>query len=154
MDCSCLIRGLRIAVSAVCVIFSVLLIGLWVRSYWWCDRIEGTNLGGPELFVFGTVDGAVILVGLPKLMSPFAVTKWKYVSQPVNRPGESHLIWLPRYTRIPTASELLIPCWMIVLSISAFAAVPWIRWSFRLRTLPIATTLIAVVLGLVVLLGR
>jgi hypothetical protein len=40
--------------------------------------------------------------------------------------------------------------WVPVLLSVVFAAVPWLRWKFSLRTLLITTTLIAVLLGLVV----
>jgi hypothetical protein len=45
-----------------------------------------------------------------------------------------------------------VPYWFIVLVTAAFSVAPWIQWSkrFSLRTLLIAMTLVAVVLGLVV----
>jgi hypothetical protein len=46
--------------------------------------------------------------------------------------------------------RLRLPYWCLILISVAFAAVPWIHWRFSLRTLLIATTLIAVVLGLIV----
>ena len=47
---------------------------------------------------------------------------------------------------------LRVPDWFLVLISLVSAAAPWLRWScrFSLRTLLIATTLVAVVLGLVV----
>ena len=48
--------------------------------------------------------------------------------------------------------EIDFPHWCPVLVVATLTAFPWIRWSkrFTLRTLLIATTLIAVVLGLIV----
>ena len=43
---------------------------------------------------------------------------------------------------------------MLVSLTSVLGVTPWLRWKFSLRTLLIATTLIAVVLGLVVWLMR
>ena len=37
MDRLCILRLLRIAFSAVCGIVCLLLIVLWIRSYWWQD---------------------------------------------------------------------------------------------------------------------
>ena len=37
----------------------------------------------------------------------------------------------------------------VVLLMAALAAVPWLRWRFSLRTLLIAMTLVAVVLGII-----
>jgi hypothetical protein len=44
----------------------------------------------------------------------------------------------------------VVPIWILVLSTVALALLPWIRWRFSLRTLLIATTLVALGLGLVV----
>jgi hypothetical protein len=49
---------------------------------------------------------------------------------------------------------LMFPHWFLVLLSAAFATAPWIRWRFSLRTLLIATTLVAVVLGLIVWAAR
>ncbi len=51
---------------------------------------------------------------------------------------------------------LAIPDWVLVGSTSLIGVLPWIPWSnrFSLRTLLIATTMIAVVLGLIVWLWR
>jgi hypothetical protein len=50
----------------------------------------------------------------------------------------------------------LVPIWFLVVLTSALATLPWIQWTsrFTLRTLLIATTLVAVVLGLVVYASR
>ena len=48
--------------------------------------------------------------------------------------------------------SLYLPDWFLVPLLILFAAAPWMGWSnrFSLRTLLIATTLVAVVLGLIV----
>ena len=43
-----------------------------------------------------------------------------------------------------------VPYWFTVATFLIIATIPWLPWKFSLRTLLIATTLIAVVLGLVV----
>jgi hypothetical protein len=53
--------------------------------------------------------------------------------------------------------SLTAPYWFFVLFSGTAAVVPWIhevRWHFSLRTLLIATTLVAVVLGLAVYANR
>jgi hypothetical protein len=42
------------------------------------------------------------------------------------------------------------PHWFLALTTGAIATIPWKPWKFSLRTLLIATTLVAVVLGLIV----
>ena len=51
----------------------------------------------------------------------------------------------------PPYPGITIPAWMPTMLIAAVATAPWIdrlRWRFSLRTLLIATTIIAVVLGI------
>jgi hypothetical protein len=48
--------------------------------------------------------------------------------------------------------NLIFPYWCVVLLAGMFAAAPWVR--FSLRALLVATTLVAVVLGLVVYFAR
>ena len=51
---------------------------------------------------------------------------------------------------IGTATMIHLPNWLLVFSLSFAGTIAWIRWQFSLRTLLIATTLVAVVLGLIV----
>jgi hypothetical protein len=50
-------------------------------------------------------------------------------------------------------TELIIPYWLPCLATATLAIIPWLR-RFSLRTLLIAMTLIAVVLGLVIWAAR
>jgi hypothetical protein len=45
---------------------------------------------------------------------------------------------------------LFLPFWSVVLLASILAGISWLRWRFTLRTLLIATTLVAILLGLAV----
>jgi hypothetical protein len=56
-------------------------------------------------------------------------------------PGAFH--WI----RPPFGIGILLPCWSSVLLTATLATFPWLRWRFSLRTLLIATTLVAVLLG-------
>jgi hypothetical protein len=47
-----------------------------------------------------------------------------------------------------------VPHWFAIGIVTALIPVIWLRWRFSLRTLLIATTFVAVVLGLIVWLGR
>jgi hypothetical protein len=51
-------------------------------------------------------------------------------------------------------SFLVVPHWVIVIVTASMMAAPWLRWRFSLRTLLIATTLVAVVLGAAVWASR
>ena len=47
-----------------------------------------------------------------------------------------------------------VPHWFVGIGMIGVAAAPWFRWRFTLRTLLIATTLVAVALGLIVYVVR
>ena len=142
------LRYLRIAFSATCLAACVLLIVFWVRSYWWEDvlyfepntpTVYAVRSSNGQLFLLRSYDGrradgrVLVMRELPS----------------------SHLkplVWHSEITKARTRDAMLLPFWMPVLLAATFAALPWIHWAkrFSLRTLLIATTLVAVVLGLIV----
>ncbi len=151
MDRPRLIRGLRIAVSAVCGILCVLLIVLWVRSYWRYDTVRG-HFVKSQLFSISLWQGVVSFTTHQEA-DPNAVrlfghwhidtrTSPSFVDQPA---------WWFRVSLQPTLRAVVsAPNWFLVFMSATLAVIPWIQWSrrFSLRTLLIAITLIAVVLGL------
>ena len=154
-------RGLKITWTAFCGLVFVLLIALWVRSYWypediivWRTTSAQERITPPEWY-FGNMPGWIGFDYYPDT-SPFATREWEYESYPAEEirrilpsPG-----FLGFYVGLsPGPRDFYAPHWFLVLLSAAFAAVPWIRqlkWHFSLRTLLIATTLVAVVLGLIV----
>jgi hypothetical protein len=58
--------------------------------------------------------------------------------------------------RSPTGTKdaVCFSYWLLSVSTIILAALPWLRWRFTLRTLLIAMTLVAVVLGLIVWLNH
>ena len=47
-----------------------------------------------------------------------------------------------------------VPHWFLAILLASIATAPWLRWRFSLRTLLIATTLVAVVLAIIVWMSR
>ena len=146
-------RFLRYAVTALSVMACVLLVALWVRSYWWWDGIYGpgapsavSSLQGRLHFVFQ--DFAIPPVG------------WTVTSREVETLGDNR----PRLSGWESSSGfdvevqddltvIAVPNWFLVALLGTISAVPWVK-SFRrfsLRTLLIATTLVAVGLGIIVM---
>ena len=141
-------RKLRIAFSATCLIACVLLIVLWVRSY----PPNGDQSSVRGIFCYSS-QGTIITL---KPNISWAANPDYSVNDLGNDMNlvvtiEPHDSPIGFYAAWPSASEWVVqvPHWFLVLIFAALAAAPWIRWSkrFTLRTLLIATTLIAVVLG-------
>jgi hypothetical protein len=150
-------RKLRIAWSVGCSLACLLLIVLWVRSYWTsyffrsmnsivcvaCD----SNLGEIECSFWRAGQAP-----FPLVANNLEFDSYKPQQQP-ECVGES--VGLSE-TQMPMGEHLWdawFPHWFASIVAVIFAATPWIRWSnrFSLRTLLFATTLVAVLLGLIVL---
>ena len=126
-------------------VVAVLLCVLWVRSYWWADRLGRGSID------FASARGVI------------QVQKW-FMPEYFNMRSRSHWTWdgffvddkfnsLPgfHWHSDPISTFVNVPHWLLVLYASASSAVPWLPLKhFSLRTLLIATTLIAVILGAIV----
>jgi hypothetical protein len=141
-----MVNYIRIAVTALNLTACVLLIALWVRSYRWHD-----SLGGPvsatRVVMAWSIRGELYFQSYEH--SPYL---WQVRRAPLILPGIAHSPF-----RFGGEFELIangfgIPHWFVVFATAALAAAPWITAlrRFGLRTLLIATTLVAVVLGIVV----
>jgi hypothetical protein len=156
-----ILRFLRIAVSAAFGILCLLLIPLWVRSYWWRDEIIG-HISETRLVECNSVSGTLALGTSvwPSLPPPYTdYVPWKVGSFRVDEEGET---WFAGerlnsnwefYLAVPPNQESAVfaPHWFLVLLAAALAIAPWIKelkWRFSLRTLLLAMTLVAIVLGL------
>ena len=151
-------RKLRIAFSATCSIACVLLIALWVRSYRRIDNCSG-HIGEPFLVIRASRGE----LGIGSLTSPSKTYPlWSITS---DKPDGKRL-WSPvledrpplswvgiRYQQLsPVIALFTVRYWLPVLITAIFAYAPWIGRAtrFSLRALLIATTLVAVVLGIIV----
>jgi hypothetical protein len=141
-----ILMGLRIAVSATCGIACLLLVIMWVRSYWWCDnalsllRHDLASLHGnvviDETIRFTTIDGKIIYLG--------GDTADRFCTLSISLASVVH---------VPQGNGIVMPYWVLVVPLAVLTSAPWfgqIRWRYSLRTILIATTLVAVVLGLIV----
>jgi hypothetical protein len=142
-------RKLRIAWSVGWGTACVLLIVLWVRSYWWAEIFSYTNRA--NVFVGVRFERGILQI-------------YRGNVRPIG-PGWNHqLLELPASTFRAFYSSwkngygmTQVQDWFPVLVSAVFAIRPWMRQlsvRFSLRTLLIATTLVAVVLGLIVWLSR
>jgi hypothetical protein len=131
------LRKLRIAFSILCGIVCLLLIGLWVRSYYYYDLgtsrivVMRGNLYLAQMLAIGP-SGTSTAKFRRTMLGTYAVPAGDFIVEPLN--------------------AFAIPQWLLVLSVLLLAVAPWLPRSrrFSLRTLLIATTLVAFVLGMVV----
>ena len=140
MDRPRLIRGLRIAWSVWWGILCVLLVVLWVRSYFRQDVVFLDRV--PVAIQLSTYKGTITYL---RVDNPFGNKKgsWSAFSTPIPT-----MFQLPRYSYFDRNCSRA-PLWIPVLGCIPLGAASWVRWKFSLRTLLVATTLIAVVLGTV-----
>lgn len=131
----------RNAYLAVCLFVTALSCGLWNRSYKCADitdRVSALNVCSMNGKLF--VGETFMLTGRDAL-------------NPQSPVPDSHLgictLSPDRFELIPIGGGVALPYWVILVVVTPLAAAPWLRWRFSLRTLLIATTLVAGVLGLV-----
>jgi hypothetical protein len=133
------VRYLRIAFSATCLVGCVLLIALWVRSVSSFDEIGFVMSAQGKLYFLPDVTIA------PVDDQPGSIDSYEHFGGAVTTLKVTNI----QIKRLPGASPV-IPFWPLILEAVLVAVLPWIRWRFSLRTLLIATTLVALVLGLIV----
>jgi hypothetical protein len=151
-------RKLRIAWSVVWGVVAVLVIVLWVRSYWRADTAV-VVVSRSSVIGFGSGLGSLAATLSVRVPGYFNQT-WYIISGANGGSGDFQSQYLPGNRKVlgfgitqqPSFTSIYAPCWSFVFVAGALCSLPWIRWSkrFSLRTLLIATTLVAVVLGLIV----
>jgi hypothetical protein len=152
-------RKLRIAWSVACGIVCALLIVMWVRSQWITDSLEGT-LPGNTYIQLASIPGAggIVIYQQTSASSPQPWIRWSMPSAKfwdggsgVPRPYSSGLLG---YFDWKNQSDFMVvvPDWFLIVVTISGSTLPWLPFSkrFTLRTLLIATTLIALVLGAIV----
>jgi hypothetical protein len=158
-------RKLRIGWSVAWGVAAVLSVALWVRSYRARELVCG--LVGNNSVLLQSVHGEIGLSIQPWTAPPFdrivksdpkapQVSLWQSSWQSPELPGISigfGIRWWRSENGVILAT---IPHWCPVIALATLAAAPWFHSPkrFSLRTLLIATTLIAIMLGLIVWLTR
>jgi hypothetical protein len=141
-----------------------------VRSYWWDDVLKVRMPDPQRQFMICSMQGGTRLYTTS--VSPRAKWSHRYWRISTNsvaaelegldvpwlyRFGLDRLYTFELFSRHfnPDHSRIVaLPHWMLVVTFTAFGVAPWIRWQFSLRTMLIATTLVAVGLGLIVWMTR
>jgi hypothetical protein len=168
-----MLKTLRIAITALSLTACVLLIALWVRSYFFRDF---------ALVDFSTARWIHLISMHGRLSCAVANVPGTFTAgaAPILVPGVDYHLWQKRFTEGNESSEIprefrppifdslffdwntyddgmeiVIPYWFFAFVFAALAVAPWITFSrrFSLCTLLVATTLVAVALGLLITLN-
>ncbi len=139
-------RKLRIAFSATCLVACALLIALRVRSRYAIDDFGGPLLGSLG-FGFMSRSGGLGLILRQQVSSEWFINTWSTME--ISTPPYQTALGFVEYLVTPDAYRVRVPYWFLVSLSATFATLPWLRRRFILRTLLIATTLVAVMLGLI-----
>src|SRR3954454_1795746 len=123
-------RKLRIAWSVGCAVACVLLIMLWVRSYWWCDDIIGPIDSSRSFCVWSDNGKVGLSLAEQRLNSLPDGGSWAFAAEWIGDVPPSKIVipWLPSWA---TEHYAVVPHCCLVLLIGASTAAPWIRWSNR-----------------------
>ncbi len=141
-------RKLRIAWSVASGVAAVAMIALWVRSYWY-QEIIGYKRSTND-FVVTSAGGSIYI----NIFQNTDLYWWSRnaglvrINQTFFSTSPTHWFTWFRWD----ATEIKIPTWCPTGIFAVIATIPWIASCnrFSLRTLLIATTLVAVGLGLTV----
>ena len=131
---------------------------LWVRSYWnyYAITYIDSRFGAVSLFFYRGSSGLEI----NHLSTPPSTQLWDVKSIPFSKdlrllPGNKIVDGMQlRFYRLSRNMGAVFPIPLLALVAAVLAAVPQLSYRFSLRTLLIATTLVAVVLGLIVWLNH
>jgi hypothetical protein len=176
-----MLKTLRIALTALSLTACVLLMVLWVRSYWRADRLHW-SFAGKQSIAVASKQGLLFLLHYKDVPQPNAWTTGFYTFSTADQqafpmdemedrstlgfdvlrqppyfipelkeqlPGNIMRTWNSGIMFLK-GSAVAIPYWFLIMATVALATLPWFRKRFSLRTLLIATTLVAVGLGIIV----
>jgi hypothetical protein len=160
-------RNFRIAWSVAWGVVAVLLFALYLRSGSWDDKFGFKFIGGRYIVFGSSFRKLTIDVSIQAPPSSFRYA-WRMQSR---RIAPSTFVDYPTiksagyvgalgfgYGRFPLLSSVIFPHWFVAIVAVVLAAVPYyfprLRWRFNLRTLLIATTLVALLLGIIVWMSR
>jgi hypothetical protein len=138
-------KFLRIAVTALSLAACLALVGLWVRSYRVFDTFLCAVPSGHSCQV-NSICGQTLWSLSDRGRG---VWYWNRSSAPVTEGGRRSAQERPKWEwgTIPPFYFVHFPHWFPALLFALLAAAPWMKWRFSLRTLLIATGLVAVILG-------
>src|SRR5262245_38540076 len=121
-------RKLRIAWSVVWGILAVLLLMLWVRSYWWFDNVNFSTSGTEVVQSFDGVLGFVYSRQVSNAgLTSMSAEELASLTLSTNREKMPHWYFS---SNINGMTIIKSPHWFVTLLPCILVAVPWIHWRF------------------------
>ena len=151
-------RKLRIAWSVAWGVAYILLTIMWVRSYSHISYLLRVSPAGVSTRLgsgFGNVGflhGNIVGDERPRGWQIFSVPPAKTMQVADGGPFTKESSFKFDLSGGPLVVR--VPYYVLISGCGVLLTLPWLRWRFSLRTLLVATTLLAVVLGLVVAVVR
>jgi hypothetical protein len=136
---------------------------LWVRSYKWMDRFTLLPLSGSPIYVETVVGriGMGIAQSEPNGHNQLYEMTHYLITNPdrkiVNAAAIDQRLWgIAGFGLIRSSNAVVAPIWFAALLPGAIAIIHWaqVPARFSLRTLLIATTVVAVALGMIAIFSR
>ena len=133
-----MLKYLRIAGTALSLTACVLLVALWARTYWWWEVLS-----------------PILTARIPSMQQGIIV--YNDIQTRNTEPIPDPLVnrYLPQCISFSfngfSGLGSTVPVWAVFPPVAAIAVIAWLPWRFSLRTLLMATTLVAVGLGMVVM---
>jgi hypothetical protein len=145
-------RRLRIVWSIYWGVACLLLIALWVRGLWWADfvSVKVTTAYAVSVSKYpGTCAFTITTNPEFPLIAPGRY--WNHERMPV--PPVLRKDFVAKYLRKYFEYQfgyVIVPDWFLIFAFAGLGILAWFPWRFSLRTLLVAMTLVAVVLGVIV----
>jgi hypothetical protein len=164
-------RRLLNAASIVCLVVCVALMGMWVRSYNGYDEVRG-HFGTTFSFSLASTSGRLIFHRLRIAPSNWPwrlLSDERIVDAPRGQGFGRTLGFVAQFNWNTNTTNIELPYWLLVFVSGFLAAVFRVRWTlgfvrwalrfrfpwqFTLRSLFVATTIVAVVLVMILWLNR
>jgi hypothetical protein len=144
------LRYLRIAFSATCLIACVLMIALWLRSFWWWDDCS-LKLSKSEYAQGISAEGRIIIWFEHSQLRQWFELNIDPLAIHRSPSGHERHPWLGFYVS-PSGNMYSVRfahCLLAMVSM-AFAVIPWCPTRFSVRGVLMAMTVVAVIIGVTV----
>ncbi len=132
---------LRIAISVCGGVAAVLLVALWVRSYWRWDSVGYSRVGA------GSGQGTLVLAFDSRGQDGWSWTSSSYENdiEESARPLSTRAL---EWKSEAGSFAVFIAHWVLLVPVVVLTVAPWMRWRFSVRTLLVLITFAALLCAL------